>query len=227
MQRLLAKAFIQIQTLKSSPFSKKHSIIIPSCFLTTFHYTKSVLFNINEKMDIFLCTVWTILSILAIIGSILPWLPWPQLSYIAVLLVQFFMDKPFSRWFIMIWWIFIIILIVTDYYLPILWTKKFGWTKRWNRWCIVWMLVWIFAWPAGIIIWPFWGALIGEYLNKNNFQTSIKPAFWAFIWFASGVLLKLIASIILFIYFCIGCYNHFFPTLDSFPVVENELTTLL
>jgi hypothetical protein len=37
----------------------------------------------------------------------------------------------------------------------------------------------------------------------------------------------LIVSIILLIYFCIGCYNHFFVTLDSFPVVENELSLLL
>jgi hypothetical protein len=31
----------------------------------------------------------------------------------------------------------------------------------------------------------------------------------------------------LLIYFCIGCYSHFFLTLDSFPIVQNELTSLL
>lgn len=89
------------------------------------------------------------------------------------------------------------------------------------------MVVWIFVWPIWLILWPFAWALIWEYLHKSNIETSIKPAFWAFLWFTSGILLKLIVSIILLIYFCIGCYNHFFLTLDSMPVIENELTSLL
>lgn len=178
-------------------------------------------------MDIVFCIVWIILCIIGIVGSILPWLPWPQLWYVAILIAQFFMNQPFTRWFIIIWWILMVLLMILDYYLPIFWTKKFWWTKRWNWWCIIWMIIWIFAWALGLIIWPFAWALIWEYLHQNNIQKSIKPAFWAFIWFASGILLKLIASIILMIYFCIWCYNHFFLTLDSFPTWTNALTSLL
>ena len=160
-------------------------------------------------MDITCCIVWIILCIIWIAGSILPWLPWPQLSYIAILLAQFFMNNPFSWWFVIIRWFLIIFLMLADYYLPILWTKKFWWTKRWNWWCIIWMTIGLFVWPTGLILWPFAWALIGEYLHKTNIQTSIKPAFWAFIWFISSILLKLVVCIILSIYFCIGCYNHF------------------
>ena len=161
-------------------------------------------------MDIVCCIIWLVLCIIGIIWSILPWIPGPQLSYIAIFLTQIFMDKPFPRWFIVIRWILIILLTVLDYYLPILGTKKFWWTDRWNRWCIAWMFIWLFAWPIWLIIWPFAWALIGEYLHKNNIQASIKPAFWAFIWFVSWVLLKLITSIILFIQFCISSYHYFF-----------------
>ena len=56
---------------------------------------------------------------------------------------------------------------------------------------------------------------------------SIKPALWAFIGFISGVLLKLVVSIILLVYLCIGSYNHFFWTLDSLPTWGNELTAAL
>ena len=178
-------------------------------------------------MDIICCIIWIILCIVGIAGSILPWLPWPQLWYIATLLAQFFMNKPFSRGFIIVWGILMILLIIADYYLPILWTKKFWWTKRWNRWCIIWMIIWIFAWPIWLILWPFWWALIWEFLHKNNIQKSIKPAFWAFIGFISWILLKLVISIILFIYFCIGCYNHFSLTLDSFPIQTNDFASLL
>ena len=178
-------------------------------------------------MDIICCIIWIILCLIAIIGSVLPWLPWSQLAYIAIFLAQIFMNKPFSRWFIIIRWILMILLMIADYYLPILWTKKFWWTKRWNRWCIIGMIIWMFFWPIGIILWPFGWALIWEFLHQNNIQKSIKPAFWAFIGFVSGIILKIVVSIILFIYFCIGCYNHFFLTLDSFPIWTNALSSLL
>lgn len=178
-------------------------------------------------MDIVCCIIWIILCIIAIAGSILPWLPWPQLAYVAILLAQFLMNRQFSRWFIILWGILMILLIVLDYYLPILWTKKFWWSKRWNRWCIVWMIIGLFAWPIGLILWPFAWALVGEFLRQNNLQKSIKPAFGAFIWFLSWTLLKVIASIILLVYFCIWCYNHFFMTLDSFPIWTDALTSLL
>ena len=161
-------------------------------------------------MDIFICIVWVILCLLAIVGSILPWIPWPQLAYIAILLAQFFISGLFSRWFIIVRWILIIILMVLDYYLPIIWTKKFWWSNRWNRWCIIWIIVWMFVWPIWLILWPFAWALIWEYLHKKNVDKSIKPAFGAFIGFLSGVWLKLVVSIILLIYFCIGCYRYFF-----------------
>ncbi len=178
-------------------------------------------------MDIVCCIIWTILCIVAIIGSIIPWIPWPQLWYVAILLAQFFMNNPFSRWFIIIWWILMIILMVADYYLPILWTKKFGWTKWWNWWCLIWTIVWMFFWPIGLILWPFGWALIWEFLHNNTVQKSIEPAFWAFIGFIWWIFIKLVASVILFIYFCIWCYHHFFLTLDSFPIWVNELTSLL
>ena len=178
-------------------------------------------------MDIVFCIIWVILCIIGIVWSILPWLPWPQLSYVAILLAQFFMDKPFSWWFIIIWWILIILLTITDYYLPILWTKKFWWSKRWNRWCIIWMIIWVFFWPGGLIIWPFGWALMWEYLHKNDMQKSVKPAFWAFIWFIWWIVLKLIVSIILLVYFWTGCYNHFYHDLDSFHDWMNETNTML
>lgn len=178
-------------------------------------------------MDIVCCVIWIILCIVSVAWSILPWIPWPQLAYTAILLAQFLMNKPFSRWFIIVRWILVILLMILDYYLPILWTKKFWWSKWWNWWCIVWIVIWLFAGPFGLIIWPFVWALVGEFLHKNDVHKAIKPAFWAFIGFVSWIMLKLVISIILFVYFCIGCYNHFFLTLDSFTIQTNDFASLL
>ena len=178
-------------------------------------------------MAIACCSIWIIMCIIAIIGSVLPWLPGPQLAYIAIILAQFLMNKPFSRWFIIIRWIVMILLIVIDYYLPILGTKKFWWTKRWNRWCIIWMIIWIFGWPLGLILWPFLWALVWEYLHQHNMSKSLKAAFWAFIGFMSGIVLKVVISIILFIYFCSWCYQYFWNSLDSFPIQTNVFSSIL
>ena len=161
-------------------------------------------------MDIACCVIWIVLCVISVAWSILPWVPWPQLAYLAILLAQFLMDKPFSWWFVIIWWILMIFLMLADYYLPVLWTKKFWWTKRWNWWCVVWMIVWIFFWPFGLILWPFVWSLVGEFLCKSDIKRAIKPAFWAFVGFVSWIVLKLVVSIILFVYFCVCCCNYFF-----------------
>lgn len=158
-------------------------------------------------MNIVLFIIWIILCVVAIVWSILPGLPWPQLAYLAIVMAQFFMNQPFSRWFIVIRWIVMVDLIVIDYYLPILWTKKFWWSKWWNRWCIIWMIAWLFIWPLWVIIWPFVWALIWEYMHNHNIEKSIKSALWSFIWFMWWVVLKFVISIVLLVYFCIWCYN--------------------
>lgn len=177
-------------------------------------------------LEITCCIIWIILGVVWILGAIIPWIPWPQLAYIAIIIAQIFMNKPFSLWFIIVRWIVMVLLIIVDYYLPILWTKKFGWSKRGNWWCIIWMVVWLFWWAFGLILWPFLGALIWEYIHQNDSKKSIKAAFWSFIWFLSWVVLKFIASIILFVYFIIWCYNHFFLTLDSFSIWADALSSL-
>ena len=160
-------------------------------------------------MSILWCILWIILCIISIIGSILPWIPWPQLAYIAILIAHF-SDNLFSWKILIIRWIIIIIISILDYYLPILWTKKFWWWKRGNYGCITWMIVWLFVWPLWIIFWPFLWALTWEYLHKKSLQKWIKPAFWAFIGFLSWTILKVAVSIILFIHLCINYYNFFF-----------------
>ena len=179
-----------------------------------------------KYMDIICCIIWMILCIIAIIGSIIPGIPWPQLAYIWILLSQFLMDKPFSRLFIIIRWIVMIALIIIDYYLPILWTKKFWWSKYGNRWCIIGMIIWLFFWPIWLIWWPFVGALVGEYIHKKKWNKCFKPAFWAFIGFLSGTILKLIASIILLVYFCWWAYKYFSHKNNSLNIDNQTYETV-
>lgn len=93
-----------------------------------------------------------------------------------------------------------------DYIIPSVSTKKFGGSKAGVWGCNIGLVISIIGLPfgpqglLGVIVWPFLGALIGEYLKCHNLKTSAKAAFGAFIGFLCGSGLKLIyGTIILFI----------------------------
>lgn len=160
-------------------------------------------------MDIAIIIIGILLSIIGIIGAIVPGLPGPQLWYIAIILAQFGLNSPFSRWFIILWGIINIGVLIIDYILPLWGTKKFWGTKRGNAGCILGMLIGIFFGPLGILFWPFLGAFIGEYLHQQKAKKLLKAAFWAFMGFAGGIMIKLILSIIMFGYFLVVSIQHF------------------
>ncbi len=168
-------------------------------------------------MDIILIILWIILIFWGVIGDFLPILPGPILSYWALIMLQI-ADKTFSTEFLVIMGIICLIITTVDYIVPVLWTKKMWWTKRWTRWSTIWLIVWIIILPIlWIVIWPFWliwlfgwpfvWAYIWEKLyqihkkQKANNKKALKAAFGSLLWFASWILLKLIYTIVIAVYF--------------------------
>ena len=174
-------------------------------------------------MDIILITIWIIALLLWFIGNFLPILPGPILSYLALLMIQV-VNKSFSTQFLIIMAIICVLITTLDYVAPIIWTKKLWWTKRWTRWSTIWLLIWIVILPIlWIVIWPFWliwlfgwpflWAYIWERLyqlyskqNKSNKtkrsnKTALQAALGSLLWFASGILLKIIYTITIWLYF--------------------------
>ena len=85
-------------------------------------------------MAVLLIIVCFLLLGAGMIFSVLPPLPGPILSYIAVLISHFFIDKvQFSTWGLVLWAIVVVIVTILDYVLPVIATKKFGGTK-WGVW---------------------------------------------------------------------------------------------
>jgi len=161
-------------------------------------------------MDIALIVIGTILVLVGILGSFLPVLPWPFLSYIALILLRIVEKDSITIQSLIIRLIVIIIITILDYVIPIIWTKKMWWTKRWTRWATIGLIVWMFVlpilsisiwpfWLFGIIWWPFFGALIWEKLNNN--PHALRAAFGSFLWFLAWTLIKLVVTIIMAVYF--------------------------
>lgn len=138
------------------------------------------------------------LLLLGVMGSIIPVLPGPLLSYIALLLYHFFINKMNSDSLL---WIGVSVVIITilDYFLQIYGVKKAGGGKYAIRGSVVGMLLGVFLFPPfGILVGAFIGAYIGAKIEMD--KNAVKIAFGALWGFITGTILKLCISIYI-IYF--------------------------
>lgn len=172
-------------------------------------------------MTTVLIVLWSIFAIVGVAGSVLPVLPWPVLVYISLILLQLTEHSPFTWTFLIIFGIINILVMLLDYVVPIWGTKKFWWTKRWTRWSTVGLVVavvilpilWITIWPFGLlwlIWWPFLWAYLWEKLWWKEHKHALKSAYGSFIWFLSGMFLKLVISLVMASYFFIKLIGIYF-----------------
>ena len=152
-------------------------------------------------MEIFILIAIGGLLLLGVMGSVIPVLPGPLLSYIALLLYHFFLNKINIDSLI---WIGIAVVVITslDYFLQIYGVKKAGGGKYAIRASVLGMLLGLFLFPPfGILAGAFIGAYIGSKIKME--KNPVKIAFGAFWGFILGTILKLCISlyIISFLFF--------------------------
>ncbi|MBR1785092.1 MAG: DUF456 family protein [Bacteroidales bacterium] len=94
-------------------------------------------------------------------------------------------------------------LMVADYVVPILTTRRFGGSK-WGVWgCTIGLLVGIVGVPfgpgglVGLFFWPFVGALVGEWMKQRQWKPALRAAWGAFIGLMTGTLAKVAYAIVL------------------------------
>ena len=151
-----------------------------------------LLFYYFWEMEILIMIGIGILLLFGLIGSIIPALPGPPLSYIALLLYHFFINKMNED---SLFWIGVVVVFVTimDYFLQIYGVKKAGGGKYAIRGSIVGMLLGIFLFPPfGILVGAFIGAYIGAKIETN--KNEVKIALGALFGFILGTILKLCTS---------------------------------
>lgn len=157
-------------------------------------------------VDYLLLTLAIVFMIIGIIGCLVPVLPGPPLSFIGILILHFTKFAEFRINLLIILGLIAIIVAIFDYVVPIWGTKKFGGTKYGIRGATVGLLVGLFLGPAGIIIGPFIGAVIGELIYKDDFRYAMRAGFGSLIGFMAGIGLKLATSLIITFYFIRGLF---------------------
>lgn len=137
------------------------------------------------RLDRVLMIVGFICLIIGLLGAVLPLLPGSILSMIWLLLIHITKSYQIPNTWLIVFVILVILANLVDYYLPIWWTKQYGWTKAGITGSTIGMIAGIFLFPPlGMIILPFVGAFLWEYLiTKSSKCKALRSAWWSFVWF--------------------------------------------
>lgn len=143
-------------------------------------------------MDILLIILGAVCLITGLIGCIAPVLPGPPLSYVGLLLLHFTDRVSFSTTELLVWAAIVVIVLLLDYFVPMLGTKYFGGSKWGERGCVVGTIAGLFFMPWGIMVGPFVGALAGELIGGSRTGQALKASLGSLIGFLLGTVIKCI-----------------------------------
>jgi len=144
-----------------------------------------------------------ILFVIGFIGTIIPILPGVTLVYGGMLLYGFMTSfNNLDANFFILQTLALLLVVATDFFASALGTKRFGGSKQSVLGAVLGTIPGlIFLGPIGVILGPFLGAVLMEILSGKEARQAINVGFGTLIGFIGGTLLKLLAEIIMIIYF--------------------------
>src|SRR6056297_3236421 len=153
-------------------------------------------------VEFLLIVLAALLLLIGLIGCILPVIPGPPISFVGLLVLEATEKVDFSNNLLLLMFALATIVTVLDYIIPVWGTKKFGGTRAGVIGSTLGLIFGlIFFPPIGIIIGPFAGAVIGELIQKDDFNNALKSGIGSFIVFLLGTGMKLVVSSIMIYYF--------------------------
>ena len=150
-------------------------------------------------MEYVLVFLALICALVGLVGAIVPALPGPPLSFVALLLLAFCGDADISIATFVVTGVLAAAVTLLDFVAPIWFTNKKGGSK-YSMWGAgIGMLVGLFFGLPGIIIGPFVGALIGEFIAGRSADKALEIAFMSFVSFMLTTGIKFLYCLVLFI----------------------------
>lgn len=169
-------------------------------------------------MDIVLYIVALLFAGVGLVGAIVPVLPGPALSLFGLVVAYFSSMPPVSMGALFIYLLLCVAVSVADFFLPAILCRRFGASKAGARGATIGMLLGFVLYPPiGILICPFFGAVLGEMLHdRTNTEQAFKVGFGAFLAFIVGTGVKFFYSL----------WILWLVVTDIFPVVWSYLEPL-
>ncbi|MGY5352270.1 DUF456 domain-containing protein [Wenyingzhuangia sp. IMCC45533] len=137
-----------------------------------------------------------------VLGSFLPVIPGPPTGWLGLMLLQV-TDKVTTDWnFLGITLAISIAVVVLDYIIPAIATKKFGGSKYGVWGSTIGLIVGLVFTPIGMILSLFLGALIGELVNNSkDFKTAFRASLGSVLGFFFSTGIKFVVSLVFLYYF--------------------------
>ena len=147
-------------------------------------------------MDFLLVFIALLMSFIGLLGCVIPVLPGTAFSYLGLLAAFMTSYSTIPASAMWIWLIVSVGVILADFVFPAVMTRFFGGTRYGAIGATVGIFVGLLAGPAGVVLGPFFGAVVGELLHdKNDPWSAMKSGFGSFMAFVVGTGLKLLTSI--------------------------------
>ena len=150
-------------------------------------------------------------AVIGLVGSIVPVLPGPPLAYVTLWMMWLYNSEEISISTLIVAGVIMIVITVLDYIAPVWLTKKGGGSKVGERGAIIGLIIGLFLGPLGIILGPFFGAVIAELIyDGSNSQRAFRSGLGSFLSFFVGTGIKLAISLWLTIIIFIDVFKNIF-----------------
>ena len=148
--------------------------------------------------------VYLILSglflIAGVIGCFVPVIPGPVVAYCGLLCLAPLSHSP-SVVTLSLFGVLTLIVMVLDYVIPAIGAKRFN-CSRFGTWgCFIGTLIGVLFFPFGLLLGPFSGAFVGELIAHKPVREAVLGGIGAFLGFLSGVCIKVVACILMLVYY--------------------------
>lgn len=149
-------------------------------------------------MEYLLIIVSILLAFVGVLGAVLPMLPGSPLSFLGLLLLSFCDRSEISTATLWISGVFMVVVTLFDYLLPIWFTNLSKGSPNSTRGATAGMLLGLFFPPWGLVFGPLLGAFVGELLATAVTKKAIEVAMMSFLGFLATTGTKLIYGLVLF-----------------------------
>ena len=160
----------------------------------------------ESKLETMALLITIIMFVIGIIGTILPALPGVILIFSGMVLYGFMTNfSGLSIYFFIMQSVVMLVIFLVDFLASAVSTKKYGGSKQAAFGAVLGTIVGIMVFgPLGVIIGPFAGSVIIEIINGNEIKQAVRVGFGSLVGVLGGTLFKLIAEIVMIIYFFIN-----------------------
>lgn len=142
--------------------------------------------------DIILWVISVILILIGIAGVILPALPGTPLVFLGFLLVAYIEDFSKIGWITLTTLgIFTLLSLLVDFIIPSYGAKRVGASRKAISGAAIGSVIGIFFGIPGLILGPFVGAVIGEYISRKDLLQAGKAGVGTWLGILLGIAMKL------------------------------------